>query len=230
MSSIDTLKQKMISAVDSRREEIIAVAEKILHNPELGYREVKTAALVAAELQKLGLTPRCGLAVTGVRADIDSGRPGPKIAIMGELDALPVPSHTFADPETGAAHACGHHAQLAMMLGAAAALVPVVKELSGSLAFIAVPAEEFQSLEYCRELIASGKISYCGGKPELIRQGVLDDIDAVLLIHAGHDTFTPESFNGFCMKQILFQQESFSQLHYRPNSLSWIIFNITSNR
>ena len=95
MSSIDTLKQKMISAVDSRREEIIAVAEKILHNPELGYREVKTAALVAAELQKLGLTPRCGLAVTGVRADIDSGRPGPKIAIMGELDALPVPSHTF---------------------------------------------------------------------------------------------------------------------------------------
>ena len=205
MSSIDTLKQKMISAVDSRREEIIAVAEKILHNPELGYREVKTAALVAAELQKLGLTPRCGLAVTGVRADIDSGRPGPKIAIMGELDALPVPSHTFADPETGAAHACGHHAQLAMMLGAAAALVPVVKELSGSLAFIAVPAEEFQSLEYCRELIASGKISYCGGKPELIRQGVLDDIDAVLLIHAGHDTFTPESFNGFCMKQIIFE-------------------------
>ena len=205
MKSDAELKQYVISAVESRRQQIIELAEKILHNPELGYREEKTAALVAKELEKLGLTVRTQLAITGVRADIDSGRPGPKIAIMGELDALPVPSHTFADPETGAAHACGHHAQLAMMLGAAQALVPIVNELSGSLAFIAVPAEEFQSLEYCRGLISSGKISYCGGKPEFIRQGFLDDIDAVLLIHAGHDTFTPESFNGFCMKQIVFE-------------------------
>ena len=205
MSNAEKLKNQVISAVESQRQEIIALAEKILHNPELGYREVKTAALVTEELQKLGLTVRTELALTGVRADIDSGKPGPKIAIMGELDALPVPSHAFADPETGAAHACGHHAQLAMMLGAAQALVPIVKELSGSLAFIAVPAEEFQSLEYCRSLIASGKISYCGGKPEFIKQGFLDDIDAVLLIHAGHDTFTPESFNGFCMKQIVFE-------------------------
>ena len=205
MKSDAELKQYVISAVESRRQEIIALAEKILHNPELGYREVKTAALVTEELQKLGLTVRTELALTGVRADIDSGKSGPRIAIMGELDALPVPSHIFADPETGAAHACGHHAQLAMMLGAAQALVPIVKELSGSLAFIAVPAEEFQSLEYCRGLIASGKIRYCGGKPEFIKQGFLDDIDAVLLIHAGHDTFTPESFNGFCMKQIVFE-------------------------
>lgn len=205
MSDSSRLKQQVIAAVESRRQEIIDLAEKILHNPELGYREEKTAALVCAELEKLGLTVRTGLAITGVRADIDSGKPGPRIAIMGELDALPVPSHVFADPATGAAHACGHHAQLAMMLGAAAALVPVVKELSGSIAFIAVPAEEFQSLEYCKELIASGKISYCGGKPEFIKQGFFDDIDAVLLIHAGHDTFTPESFNGFCMKQIIFE-------------------------
>ena len=205
MKSDAELKQSVISAVESRRQQIMELAEKILHNPELGYREEKTAALVADELRKLGLTVRTGLAITGVRADIDSGRPGPKIAIMGELDALPVPSHTFADPETGAAHACGHHAQLAMMLGAAQALVPIVKELLGSIAFIAVPAEEFQSLEYCRGLISSGKISYCGGKPEFIKQGFLDDIDAVLLIHAGHDTFTPESFNGFCMKQIVFE-------------------------
>lgn len=205
MSNTTILKEKVIAQIESRKAEIIAMAETILRNPELGYREHKTAALVEQEFVKLGLTPRTGLAITGVRADIDSGKPGPRIAIMGELDALPVPSHAFADPETGAAHACGHHAQITMMLAAAAALVPVVKELSGSLAFMAVPAEEFQSLEYCQELISSGKIAYCGGKPELIRQGVFDDIDAVLLIHAGHDTFTPESFNGFCMKQIIFE-------------------------
>lgn len=205
MSVSAELKDRVISHIEQRKTEIIALAEKILRNPELGYREYKTSALVVEELRKLGLTPRTGLAITGVRADIDSGKPGPRIAIMGELDALPVPSHAFADPETGAAHACGHHAQITMMLAAAAALVPLVRELSGSLAFIAVPAEEFQSLEYCQELISSGKIAYCGGKPELIRQGLFDDIDAVLLIHAGHDTFTPESFNGFCMKQIIFE-------------------------
>lgn len=204
MKTAAELHSIIIDSVDSRREEIIAIAEQILHNPETGYQEFKTAALVADELRKLGLEPREGLAVTGVRADIDSGKPGPKIAIMGELDALPVPSHPFADPETGAAHACGHYAQIAMMLGAAAALTPIIKELAGSIAFIAVPAEEFQKLEYCQELIRQKKITYCGGKPEFIKLGLLDDIDAVLLIHAGHDTFTPDSFNGFCMKQIIF--------------------------
>ncbi len=205
MKSAAELKRTVIAQIESRREEILKLADTLLHTPEPGYREFKTAELVKNEFLKLGLTPKTGLAITGVRADIDSGRPGPKIAIMGELDALPVPTHPFADPATGAAHACGHHAQLTMMLSAAAALVPLVKELSGSLAFIAVPAEEFQSLDYCRKLIAENKIAYCGGKPEFIRLGLLDDIDAVLLIHAGHDTFTPESFNGFCMKQIIFE-------------------------
>ena len=205
MRSAAELKQAVIAQIDSRRDEILKLADTILHHPETGYKEFKTAELVKNELIRLGLKPETGLAVTGVRSDIDSGRPGPKIAVMGELDALPVPTHPFADPVTGAAHACGHHAQITMMLSAAAALVPIVKELSGSLAFIAVPAEEFQSLDYCRKLIAENKIAYCGGKPEFIRLGLLDDIDAVLLIHAGHDTFTPESFNGFCMKQIIFE-------------------------
>ena len=205
MKNATELKKEIIAAIDEQRSEIIDLADRILHNPELGFREEKTAALVADELRKLGLEVKTGLALTGVRADMESGRPGPRIAIMGELDALPVPSHAFADPETGAAHACGHHAQVTMMLGAAWALSKVIKELWGAVAFIAVPAEEFQSLEYCRSLISSGKLTYCCGKPEFIKLGILDDIDAVLLIHAGHDTFTPESFNGFCMKQIIFE-------------------------
>ena len=205
MKSPSELKKEVIAAVDRCRDEILTLAEKILINPEVGYKEFKTAALVTAELEKLGLEVRTGISITGVRADINSGRPGPRIAIIGELDALPVPSHPFADPDTGAAHACGHHAQIAMMLGAAKALVPMVKELNGSLVFMALPCEEFQGLEVCRELISSGQITYCCGKPEFIKLGVFDDIDAVLMIHAGHDTFTPESFNGFCMKQIIFE-------------------------
>lgn len=201
---MNDLLKRVVDSIEKRKAEILDSADFLLKNPECGYKEFKAAEFVEKEFEKLGLQVKSNLAITGVRADTDSGRPGPKIAIMGELDALPVPSHPFADPVTGAAHACGHHAQVAMMLAAAAALVPVIKELSGSLAFIAVPAEEFQSLEYCRELIAEKKISYCGGKAEFIKIGVLDDIDAVLLIHAGDDTFVPESYNGFCMKQIIF--------------------------
>ena len=202
---MNELKQKVIKTIEENRARLLETADFLLKNPELGYCEYKTSAFVKSELEKLGLTVKTDLAITGLRADIDSGKPGPRIAIMGELDALPVPSHPFADPATGAAHACGHYAQLLMMLAAAQALVPVIGELSGSIAFLAVPAEEFQALEYCKKLIQEGKIAYCGGKPEFIRQGVLDDIDMVLLIHAGHDTFTPESFNGFCMKQIIFK-------------------------
>ena len=182
---MNDLLKRVVDSIEKRKAEILDSADFLLKNPECGYKEFKAAEFVEKEFEKLGLQVKSNLAITGVRADTDSGRPGPKIAIMGELDALPVPSHPFADPVTGAAHACGHHAQVAMMLAAAAALVPVIKELSGSLAFIAVPAEEFQSLEYCRELIAEKKISYCGGKAEFIKIGVLDDIDAVLLIHAG---------------------------------------------
>ena len=202
---MDNLKKQVVKTIEENRSRLLEMADFLLKNPELGYCEYKTSAFVKSELEKLGLTVKSDLAITGLRADIDSGKPGPRIAIMGELDALPVPSHPFADPATGAAHACGHYAQLVMMLAAAQALVPVIGELAGSIAFIAVPAEEFQSLEYCKKLIAEGSIAYCGGKPEFIRQGVLDDIDMVLLIHAGHDTFTPESFNGFCMKQIIFK-------------------------
>lgn len=202
---MNELKQKVIKTIEENRARLLETADFLLKNPELGYCEYKTSAFVKSELEKLGLTVKTDLAITGLRADIASGKPGPRIAIMGELDALPVPSHPFADPATGAAHACGHYAQLLMMLAAAQALVPVIGELSGSIAFLAVPAEEFQALEYCKKLIKEGKIAYCGGKPEFIRQGVLDDIDMVLLIHAGHDTFTPESFNGFCMKQIIFK-------------------------
>ena len=108
MKSISELKQEVIAAVDSRRSGILTLGEKLLRTPELGYQEYKTAAIVTAELEKLGLTPRTGLAVTGVRADIDSGKPGPRIAIVGELDALPVPTHPFADSETGAALRLSH--------------------------------------------------------------------------------------------------------------------------
>ena len=76
MKSAAELKKAVIAQIDSRRAEILQLADTLLHNPETGYKEFKTAELVKNELVKLGLKPQTGLAVTGVRADIDSGRAG----------------------------------------------------------------------------------------------------------------------------------------------------------
>src|SRR5262245_60973798 len=120
----DELKQRIYQAIDQRADEIIGLGEEIRRNPELGFKEVKTARLVEGTFKKLGLTPRSGLALTGVRADV-RGRAGdgPTFAVLGELDALVVAGHPEGDPETGAAHACGHNAQIAGMLGAAIGLL-----------------------------------------------------------------------------------------------------------
>ena len=200
------LKKQIRSAIDASRERIIAIGEQILHHPELGYREFQASRLMRDLFVELGLPVQENLAITGCRAVLDSGRPGPTVALLGEFDALPVPAHPLADPATGAAHACGHHAQSAALAGAAIALTTskASEKLSGKIVFIACPAEEFQGVDFCRKLIAEKKLVYCGGKAELIRLGVFDDVDIAMLIHGGCEHFSPASFNGFVMKKIVF--------------------------
>lgn len=118
------LMPKVRAAIDRRTEEIMGVGEAIRRHPELGFKAYKTARLVAQTFEKMGLAPRTGLALTGVRADAPGRRgEGPTLALLGELDGLVVVGHPGTDPETGAAHACGHNAQVAAMLGAAMGLL-----------------------------------------------------------------------------------------------------------
>ena len=130
MPSKEDLKRQAAEVIDSKADELTALAKTILKNPEPGFREVKTARLVAQKFGELGLQPRSGLAVTGVRADALGGTAGPTLAILGELDSLIVSEHPHADPETSAAHACGHHCQIGMMLGATMGPGPSTQEIS----------------------------------------------------------------------------------------------------
>ncbi|MCH8157559.1 MAG: hypothetical protein IID18_07400, partial [Nitrospinae bacterium] len=117
-------------------------------------------------------------------ADALGGTAGPTLAILGELDSLIVADHPHADPKTGAAHACGHHCQIAMMLGAATALTQsgVLESLSGRIAFMAVPAEEYIEIEYRDGLRREGKIEFLGGKPEMVRLGEFDDVNLAMML------------------------------------------------
>jgi len=184
--SKDELRRRVYAAIDRRAEEIIGLGERIAANAEMGFKELKTAELVRETLQKLGLEPRTGLAMTGVRADARGrGGDGPTFALIGELDGLRVTGHPNADPATGAAHACGHNAQIAGMLGAAMGLVEAqaFDHLAGRIAFFAVPAEEGGDIEWRQGQIQAGALEFPCGKQELIRLGHFDDVDLAMMIH-----------------------------------------------
>jgi metal-dependent amidase/aminoacylase/carboxypeptidase family protein len=100
-----------------RAREITEIGETVLRNPELGYKEVKTAALVEEKFRSMGLSCKKGLALTGLTAHVPGKSRKLQVALMGELDSIRIPVHPFADPLTGAAHGCGHNAQIAGMLG-----------------------------------------------------------------------------------------------------------------
>jgi amidohydrolase len=185
-TSKDELRRRVYEAIDRRAEEIIGLGERIASHAEMGFKEVKTARLVRETLEGLGLEPRTGLALTGVRADA-RGRAGegPTFALIGELDGLRVTGHPKADAETGAAHACGHNAQVAGMLGAAMGLLDAkaFDHLAGRMVFFAVPAEEGGDIEWRQGQIQAGALEFPCGKQELIRLGHFDDVDLAMMIH-----------------------------------------------
>ena len=188
--SIEELKQLACETIEKRKKEIVGVAKQVLANPEAGFRETKTAQLVADKFQELGIGHQRGLAITGIKGRIPGGAgPGPSVAVIGELDSLVVTEHPHADPDTGAAHACGHHCQIGMMLGATMGLLTpeVVAQLSGEIVPFAVPAEEFIEVEQRLDMREQGKLEFLGGKQELIRLGEFDDVDIAMMCHTASD-------------------------------------------
>ena len=190
MLTVEELKRRACETIEKRKKEIIGVAQQVLSQPEAGFREHKTAALVAQKFSELQIPHETGLALTGIKGRIPGGAgSGPRVAIIGELDSLVVTEHPHADPETGAAHACGHHCQLGMMLGATMGLQTpeVLAELSGEIVPFAVPAEEFIEVEQRLELRAQKKLELLGGKQELIKLGKFDDVDVAMMCHTASD-------------------------------------------
>jgi len=185
MPTLDDVKRAVCEAIDRQSEKIVTVGETIRKSPELGFKEFKTSRLVEETMREIGLQPKGGLAITGVRGEARGKTDGPTFALLGELDGLVVAGHPVADPQTGAAHACGHNAQVAGMLGAAMGLVgaKAFEHLAGRVVFFAVPAEEYGDVAWRVEQARAGKLEFLGGKPELLRLGHFDDVDMAMMIH-----------------------------------------------
>ena len=204
----NSIEKQIIDIIDSHRDEIINFARDIYSHAELGYKEFETSRKFVEFSRKLGLTVKEGLAITGAKAYLNQDKKDEiSLALIGELDALRIPNHAYVNPETQAAHCCGHHAQLAGIIGAAIALSApeIAQELDGQVVFFAVPAEEYGEIEFKNQLREEGKIKYGGGKCELIRIGAFDDIDLNLAHHSANGnavTFKQGANNGFVSKVI----------------------------
>ncbi len=121
--------------------------------PELGNREFRTSKVVAEHLRSLGLEVSTGVAHTGVIAILKGGKPGPRIALRADMDALPVTENSglpfeskqraeFRGEKVGVMHACGHDSHTAILMGVAEAMAKNKAQLAGEVLFIFQPAEE----------------------------------------------------------------------------------------
>ena len=135
-------------------------------HPELGFKEVRTAGIVARELTSLGLEVHTGIAETGVVALLEGARPGPVILARFDMDALPILEETgaaYASQNPGVMHACGHDGHTAIGLTVARMLHAHRQELAGTVKFIFQPAEE--GLGGAEGMIAAGVLE--NPKPDL---------------------------------------------------------------
>ena len=176
---------KYINAVEKNKALILESHKYFWSNPETGYKEYKTSKYLADAFEELGYKLTKAENITGFYTVVDTGKPGPEVLVLGELDALLCAEHPESDPETGAVHCCGHSAQCAALLGVAAALKEpgVLDDLCGRIRLCAVPAEELIEIDYRLSLKEKGIINYLGGKSEFLSRGYFDGVDLAFMVH-----------------------------------------------
>lgn len=203
-------KKKCLEVIDAHREEIIALGKKVYGTPELGYKEFETTKAMEAAFGTLSEHVTSKIAYTGCKIEARTGKDGPVIAVMGELDSVACAEHVDAN-ELGNVHACGHNVQLANLYGCAVGIIKsgVLEMLSGGIDFVAVPAEECVDFGYRGQLVSEGEIKYFGGKQEYLYRGGFDHTDLVLQNHVmpmedGKNCIIDTKGNGFISKVVTF--------------------------
>jgi amidohydrolase len=165
----------MLARAKELKEKIIRLRRAIHRHPELGFREVKTAALIAETLESRGIKVQTGVAKTGVIGYLREG--DPVVAIRADMDALPIQELNevaYRSRVPGVMHACGHDAHVAMTLGAAMLLKEM--ELEGEVRLLFQPSEEHPDEE---------KKS---GAMRMVEERAMEGIDAILALHVDSET------------------------------------------
>ncbi|WP_414829581.1 amidohydrolase [Alteromonas sp. H39] len=173
--------EKKVEAVEA---DVIKWRHHFHEFPELSNREFNTAKYIEKFLRSLDLEVTTGVARTGVVAVLDSGKPGPVVALRADMDGLPVKEENdlpyrstqmgeYNGQEVPVMHACGHDTHMAMLMGAAKILTEMKSELRGKVKFIFQPAEE------------GAPAGEKGGAEIMVKEGVLKnpDVDVIFGLH-----------------------------------------------
>ena len=199
--------KEIMNAVEKYKQLILDAERYIWNYAETGYKEIETNAYMIEAFESLGYALVKADGITGFYTVIDTGREGPEVLVLAELDSVICPSHPEANSKTGAVHACGHNAQCAALVGIAAALKEkeVLDNLCGRIRLCAVPAEELLELEYRADLKAKGKIKYFGGKAEFLSRGYFDGVDIAFMVHTGANMGVQLGNVGCMLKNITYK-------------------------
>ncbi|MDN3511674.1 MAG: M20 family metallopeptidase [Candidatus Jettenia sp. CY-1] len=138
--------------------------------PETGFQEIRTSRVIREELKRLGLQVQAEIAKTGVVGILPVDSASSTVAFRADMDALPIMEENdleFKSQNEGIAHACGHDANMAMLLGAAKLMVQLKDKLKRQVKFIFQPCEE----------------QHPGGAKLMVEHGVLNDVDEIYGLH-----------------------------------------------
>ena len=159
------------STITQQLAPLLISARRHLHmHPEVGFQEYETARFIREMLETHGLKPHGPVAGTGLYVDIEGEQPGPAVGYRADIDALPIQDQKqvpYASRQPGVAHLCGHDAHTSVGIGVALLLHQLRERLPGKVRVFFQPNEE-------------GNPS---GAPLMIRDGVLDGLEAVYAIH-----------------------------------------------
>ena len=180
--------ETILEKMDKYRTYMFEAERYIWKHPQTGFNEWYAHKYLKEKFSELGFELIEAEDIPGFYFDIDTGKKGPTIAILGELDAIILRDHPECDAETGAVHACGHHCQASALLGIAGVISEkeILTQLCGKIRIMAVPAEELIELGWRSQIRAEGKIKYISGKTEFMQRGYFDDVDISIMLHGTH--------------------------------------------
>ncbi|WP_304626961.1 M20 family metallopeptidase [Sporosarcina sp. resist] len=164
------MKEQLYEKLDSAYEDMVVIRRHLHMNPELSFKEEKTAQYIHDFYADLGIEVRKGVGGNGVVARVSGGRPGKTVALRADFDALPIQDEkdvAYKSTVPGVMHACGHDGHTATLLQLAKAIHELHEDLAGDYVFIHQHAEEFAP----------------GGAISMIEDGCLDGVDVIFGTH-----------------------------------------------
>lgn len=164
------MKEQLFEKLDLAYEDMVIIRRHLHMNPELSFKEVKTAQYIYDFYAQLGIDVTAGVGGNGVVARVAGGRPGKTVALRADFDALPIQDEkevSYKSTVSGVMHACGHDGHTATLLQTAKAIHEIRENLAGEYVFIHQHAEEFAP----------------GGAISMIEDGCLDGVDVIFGTH-----------------------------------------------